>query len=117
MMRAIKLPSVADLTCLSSFEVPTRNIATVASAIGLPAWSLTMPLITPRLVFAETDSAGGTEGPDAKVTGAAAATKISDARDVFFNAVAIIEKRDKSKAEGPGNVLSLRPFRTTRLFS
>ena len=76
-----------------------------------------MPFIMPRFELAATGPAGGTTEPDAKVTGAAAATKMSEASDVFFSAVAIIKKRDKSRAGQTGNALSKRSFRTTRLFS
>src|SRR5438477_9641125 len=48
-MRAIKLPSAADDTCLSRVCVPALKMATVASAIGLPASSRTTPRIVPRV--------------------------------------------------------------------
>src|SRR5687768_2026643 len=59
----MKLPSVAERTCLSTFDVPDLNIATVASAIGLPPSSRTMPLITPR--FPPCSAGGGGVGVSA----------------------------------------------------
>ena len=45
-MRAIKLQSADERTCLRIFDA--LKIATVASAIGLPPSSRTIPLIVPR---------------------------------------------------------------------
>jgi hypothetical protein len=45
----MKLPSAAERTCLRTFDA--LKIATVASAIGLPPSSRTIPLIVPK--FAE----------------------------------------------------------------
>ena len=53
----MKLPSSAERTCFNILEVPALKIATVASAIGLPPSSRTIPLIIPRLPTAE--EAGG----------------------------------------------------------
>src|SRR5688500_3396286 len=45
----MKLPSAAERTCLRTRDVPALNIATVASAIGLPPSSRTTPLITAKV--------------------------------------------------------------------
>ena len=56
---AIKLPSAADRTCFSTFDVPARNIATVASAIGLPPSSRTIPLMIPKLLVDDVPTGNG----------------------------------------------------------
>src|SRR5687767_9850611 len=42
----MNFPLEAEATCLRSFDVPARKMATVASAIGLPPSSRTYPVIT-----------------------------------------------------------------------
>src|SRR5688500_10728397 len=107
MMRATKLPSAAERTSFSNLDVPTRNIATVASAIGLPDWSRIIPLITPRFELTPTvgvDGASAT-GTDPNTGGTAVVKTSSEAIEVFFIAATIIPKTPTVKTEEPSEIL------------
>src|SRR5687767_11421046 len=77
---AIKLPSAAERTCLSTLDVPALKIATVASAMGLPPSSRTTPFITPRL---PPRSATGVPGALAEATDAKAIAKANSVKIIF----------------------------------